>query len=511
MTQTPGGLDRPFLNIPDLIAQHGRYRPEHPAIVCEDRTVSWRDFAANVARIAAALRSRGLRRGERVVVLMENVPEALMAILGIVRAGGCAVPLSTMLSPAQVAGLVGDSGAGLMLASDACADLLADLRGADVVRHPSGWDAFMAQGGADLPPLSFAAEDEFNIIYSSGTTGLPKGIVQTHGAKLHFAVSNAIDLGITDEARTLTTTALYSNGTWIVLLPTLIAGGTLHVMRAFGAEAFVDRVRDAAITHSFMVPAQFLMVLNSPAMDRADFRSIHRLVCAGSPLRRDTKRAVLDRITPKLVELYGFSEGFATMLRPADQARKFDTVGTPVLGYELRVIDDEGRECPPGTPGEIVGYGMGMMIGYNNRPDLTDELIWRDAAGRSFLRSGDIGVLDDDGFLRIVDRKKDMIISGGFNVFPTDVEAILGTHPAVLDVTVIGVPHERWGECCHALIIPRDAAAPFDLDGFVTWANARLSKPQRLGGAELRQDFPRNALGKVLKRVLRDPYWAGQP
>ncbi|MBU6273078.1 MAG: AMP-binding protein, partial [Betaproteobacteria bacterium] len=224
-------------------------------------------------------------------------------------------------------------------------------------------------------------------------------------------------------------------------------------------------------------------------------------------LRRDTKRAVVERFGNLLHEIYGFSEGFATMLKPTHPPEKFDTVGTPVLGFELRIIDEQGRELPRGEVGEIAGYGAGMMAAYHDRPEQTEALIWRDERGRTFIRSGDIGRLDADGFLSIVDRKKDMIISGGFNVFPRDIEEIVATHPAVLDVAVIGVPHEKWGETPLALVIPRPGAAPQPAE-LLAWANARLAKHQRLSAVELREAFPRNALGKVLKKDLRAPYWA---
>lgn len=318
-----------------------------------------------------------------------------------------------------------------------------------------------ALAAAATPPrLRYELGDEFNIIYSSGTTGLPKGIVQTHRARLHWAFSNAIEMGFTDASRALTTTSLYSNGTWLMMLPALFAGGTLVVMPAFDPRRFVELVEAERITHTFMVPAQFIAVLAEPALASADTSSLRTILCAGSPLRRDTKREVIRRFGNRLTELYGFSEGFATMLKPHHPESKFDTVGTPVLGFEIRILDDAGNELPRGATGEIAGYGAGLMKGYNNRPDATAELIWRDERGRSFVRSGDIGRMDDDGFLTIVDRKKDMIVSGGFNVFPVDLEAVIAGHPAVLDVAV-----------------------------------------------EFRTDFPRNALGKVLKKELRAPYW----
>jgi acyl-CoA synthetase (AMP-forming)/AMP-acid ligase II len=216
---------------------------------------------------------------------------------------------------------------------------------------------------------------------------------------------------------------------------------------------------------------------------------------------------VIERFGPKLTELYGFSEGFATMLKPWHPPDKFATVGTPVIGFEIRILDDEGRELPRGEIGEIAGYGGGMMAGYHGRPEATESLVWRDERGRSFIRSGDVGRLDADGFLSILDRKKDMIISGGFNVFPSDLEQVVAAHEALHDVTVIGVPHERWGETPLALVIRRPGVEVTE-DEVLAWANHRLGKHQRLGAVEFREAFPRNALGKVLKKDLRAPYWA---
>lgn len=515
MTDT---LDQPQVNISDMLAQHGRFKARKPAVICGQTTRLWGDFDAAISRVAQGLLADGLQRGDRVAVMMDNSVEMLEVTFGVIRAGGCAVPLSGLLTGEQLAGLVADSGARRVFASAGFAERLAAVRGqmGDVGLWVGfgfaapGWtplDEFADGQPASLPGIRHAAGDDFNIIYSSGTTGLPKGIVQSHAARLHFAFSNAIELGITAEARTLTTTSLYSNGTWIVMLPTLFAGATLHVMESFSPAGFLERVQAQRITHSFMVPAQFIGVLEEPALNGADLSSLHRVLCAGSPLRRDTKRAVLERITPGLVELYGFSEGFASMLKPHEHAEKFDSVGTPVMGFDLRVIDEDGKPCPAGQPGEIVGYGAGMLREYNARPDLTADLIWRDEHGRTFIRSGDIGVMDPDGYLSIVDRKKDMIISGGFNVFPTDVEAVVGGHPDVSDVTVIGVPHPKWGESCLALVIPRPGSTA-DPEAIRAWANERLAKHQRLAAVELRAEFPRNALGKVLKRLLREPYWA---
>ena len=291
------------------------------------------------------------------------------------------------------------------------------------------------------------------------------------------------------------------------MLPTLFVGGTLHVMNGFDPKAFVNLVQKERITHTFLVPPQFSAILSLENIQKDSFNSLKTILSAGSPLRLDIKENILRRISENLFELYGFSEGFATMLKPYDQKKKFGSVGTPVLGFEIKIIDEEGKECSSNIAGEIAGYGAGMMKEYYGEVELTKDLIWKDNRGRSFIKSGDIGSLDEDGFLTILDRKKDMIISGGLNVFPVDIEEVVGKHPDIIDVTVIGVPHEKWGETCVALIIPKDGVE-IDCDEIKNWSNEKLAKHQRLYKVEAREEFPRNALGKVLKRVLREPYWS---
>ena len=512
-------LDHSEITIPEIFSSHGKFRKNQEAVVCGSVRRTWGEFNDNMNRVANALLASGASRGDRVVVMMGNSVEILEVMFGIVKAGCCVVPLSGLLTGQQLASLINDCGAKQAFATVDFIDRLRPFQDELLHLHENqryvvhgqsqGWTDYQAltEGHATTTPhVIYRSENAFNIIYSSGTTGLPKGIMQSHRARVHWAISNSIEMRFSDRSRALTTTSLYSNGTWLMMLPVLFSGGTCVVMPAFDPAEFSKLVEAEKITHTFMVPAQYIALLQTDTTPY-DLSKLEVLLCAGSPLRRETKRQVIERLGDKLIELYGFSEGFATMLKPGAPASKFDTVGIPVLGFEVRILDEAGKVLTPGEIGEIAGYGPGMMSAYHGRPHETSELIWQDERGRTFIRSGDIGCQDEDGYLKLVDRKKDMIISGGFNVFPADLEEILGQHPDVLDATVIGVPHERWGETPLALVILRPGVV-FDPTSMLPWCNQRLAKHQRLSNIETRTDFPRNALGKVLKRVLREPYWA---
>ncbi len=512
-------IDDAQVFLPDLWATHAKFYPNKEAVICGDVRRTWGDFDRNMSRVANRLIAAGIGRGDKVAVLMSNSVDILEIMYGIVRAGACVVPLSGLLTAEQIGVLINDSDAiAVFCAADYQGHIntvrpsLETIQGDGFIAYgfdADGWlafDTFIAGASDEKPVVDYALTDDFNITYSSGTTGLPKGIVQTHRARQHWSFSNAVDMRFHVNCKALTTTALYSNGTWLMVLPALFAGGTVVVLPQFSPRAFLETVQRERITHTFMVPTQFIVTLADPAFDDFDLSSIETVLCAGSPLRPDTKTEVLERLTPNLYDLYGFSEGFATMNKPHMHALKPDSVGTPVLGFDLKIVDEDGREVPTGEIGEIAGYGAGMMKAYYKRDEATRSIIVAMPDGRTFLRSGDIGKVDEDGFLYVLDRKKDMIISGGFNVFPADIEAIVGEYEHVSDVAVIGVPHEKWGESPLALVIP---VAGAEREQILAWSNERLAKHQRLVDVEFRDDFPRNALGKVIKRILREPYEGG--
>ena len=513
-------IDDTHFDILNVIESHGIYQKDKNALICDQEARSWGDFSRNINKIANFIKRKGFGKGDNICLLVGNRIEILELIFGIVKAGACVVPLSGLLTKEQIINLANNSKSKCFIVDSDFINLISNNK--NDYQHVTGENFFILGqeeanwGNIDREILNEEHEflyhydcfpnDNFNIIYSSGTTGLPKGIVQTHRARSHWATSNAIEMSFNSFSKALTTTALYSNGTWLMMLPTIFVGGTLFIMKNFDPKVFVDIVEKEGITHTFLVPPQFGALLESNDIKKRNFSSIKAILSAGSPLRLDMKEKILNLLTEKLYELYGFSEGFATMLKPEYQRAKFGTVGTPVLGFEIKILNESGEECDVGQSGEIAGYGAGMMKEYFDEKKLTEELIWKDKRGKTFIKSGDIGKLDEEGFLTILDRKKDMIISGGLNVFPVDIEEIVGTHPDISDVTVIGIPHEKWGETCLALVIPK-SDKNVDPEELKEWANKKLGKHQRLSKVEVRNEFPRNALGKVLKRFLREPYW----
>jgi acyl-CoA synthetase (AMP-forming)/AMP-acid ligase II len=502
----------PQLTIPDMIAGNGKWIPDQIAWVYGERRVTWKEFSSRVNRVANALIGLGVGKGDRVAVLMTDSIETAEILFGVVRAGAVVVPLSPMVTPQAIERMVADSGSkalfvnGLLQAFPAQFEKPYAARLISVGFKSEGWtsyDELMAGASEEDPNVPIAFDDDYIIVYSSGTTGVPKGIVHTHLSRLWLVFNLGLPYRIDRNTVTILTTPLFTNGTWVTMLPTVVAGGTNVIMGKFEPKAFLDLAQKEKATHSVMVPTQYIVTMAHPEFKNADLSSLQCLISVGSTLHQEVRERILKNFDCEFYELYGLTEGVGTMLRREEMLRKPSSVGKPGLGNDILILDEVGRELPPGLPGEITGYAGGLMKGYHNRPDLTDEIIWKDPKGRTYLRTGDIGKMDEEGFLYILDRKKDMIVSGGINIFAKDIEDILTQHSDVLDVTVIGLPHEKWGETPVALVI-RNTDAKATAEELKEWANAKLAKYQRVSGVFFRDEFPRNALGKVMKRLLRE-------
>jgi acyl-CoA synthetase (AMP-forming)/AMP-acid ligase II len=503
--------------VPDLIAQNGRWLADRPALVEGAISLSWGGFAAATARIANGLAALGVRPRERVAVLMDCRIETVLTLFGIVRAGAVAVPLNVSITDAAVAAMCADAGCVAVFASGHHCERIDALRANDALRARyfigcdapvDGWlDLRQLPAGhsATAPVVAIAPDDECNLIYSSGTTALPKGIVHTHACRMNWAYDAAIALRYRSGCRTLCSLGLFSNISWVTMLATILVGGTIVLLKSFSPREALALIEAKRITHGAFVPVQLERLLGYPERRAFQTDSLEALMCCGSPLAADVKRGFAREFDCHLIELYGLTEGLMTILEPEDFEHKLRSVGKPVLGADIRILGDDDREVAAGEIGEIVGHGRLVMAGYHGLDDANLEATWIDAAGRQWLRTGDLGRLDAEGFLYIVDRKKDMILSGGQNIYPADIETAMREHSAVAEVAVIGVASERWGETPLAVVVLH-AGRVLTTAELVEWTNARVGKQQRISAVVWRESLPRNPNGKVLKRELRREY-----
>lgn len=515
MASRSGGMVSWFhpkaLLLPDMLALNASHRGDQPAITVGDQTLNWRTFVSQCDKFATALGSEGLRPGDRVGIVMNNSLETVIALFGSVFGGYVAVPVNVSVADDALITMLRDSEARAVICNgehveriDRRQALLSLSLRIATTRH-SGWHYF-PEWLADITAAGLAhsvvPSDECNIIYSSGTTGLPKGIVHDHRCRAAWAYDMAIALRYHPGARTLCSLGLYSNISWVALLSTILAGGSLVVMENFDVEACLAIIEREKITHTTMVPVQLQRMIEHPTFSASRVANLQSLMCCGSPLSPVVKKRVARVFGGAFLELYGLTEGIVTVLQPEDMADKLESVGKPCPGQDLLVLDSADKLCPPGVSGEIVGRGPLQMAGYHNRDDANEQATWVDPLGHRWLRTGDIGHIDEDGYLYLVDRKKDMIISGGQNVYPADIEAVLSVQPQVRDAAVIGVASARWGETPLAIIV----GDIDDEDIFVQSVNAHLGKQQRIAGVRLVDALPRNPNGKVLKRELRERF-----
>jgi acyl-CoA synthetase (AMP-forming)/AMP-acid ligase II len=278
------------------------------------------------------------------------------------------------------------------------------------------------------------------------------------------------------------------------------------VQPSFDAKNALMAIQEQHITNFAMVPIQLQRLLEVPGSDTFDLTSVQAVMSCGSPLFEDLKEKLFHRLgDTTVIELFGLTEGIITTLDPEEAVGRMASVGKPLIGTDIKIIGDDDMEVAPGQAGEIVGIGRIVMPAYLNRPDATAEATWVGPDGRAWLRTGDIGQLDEDGYLYVVDRKKDMILSGGQNIYPQDIEAVLVTHPDVNEVAVIGVPSKKWGETPMAIAVLEQGSTT-DNQTIADWTNARVGKQQRLAGVIFEESLPRNPNGKILKRELRQKY-----
>ena len=504
------------MNVGSLLHYWARRTPEKLAVVCGAHRLSFREYSQRVDRVAQMLLALGLRRGDKLAIALPNCIELLELYRAAAHQGIVLVPLSTLLRGPALASLLRDADAAAVVASSALVEAL-DVARRELPAIPGdryllvdreylpgyrSYAALVAAAPATVPEGADLGDDDlFNIIYSSGTTGDPKGIMHTHYVRAMYCTLFANAYRMTQESVVMHAGSLVFNGAFVLYMPTWLLGCTFVLQERFEPVGYLDAIAREQVTHVMTVPSQVVALLEASNFSGETLRSLEAFSTVGAPLHRQHKDRMLAVLPDAMYELYGLTEGFITILDRSDYATRIDSVGTPTLFNEMRILDDAGQEVATGVVGEIVGRAPFLMPGYYQRPDLTAT-----AMQGGWLHTGDLGYVDEDGFLYLVDRKKDLIISGGVNVYPRDIEEVVVTHPSVREAAVFGIPDDKWGEVPMVAVVLREqhTAEPADLR---EWINARVqARYQRVCNVLILVDMPRSTAGKTLKRVLREQY-----
>jgi acyl-CoA synthetase (AMP-forming)/AMP-acid ligase II len=507
-----------LLTFDDFISHWAQDRPDRLAMREEDRSYSYGNLEQWTGQIVTYLQKAGLQKGDRIAWIGKNSDLYFTLFYGAARLGVVMVPVGWRLAPAEWAFIVNDTNARLLFTGPGFDDVTNALHGQlqYVERVITAEDARAEISATVSAPFDAAGPDDAVLqLYTSGTTGNPKGAVLSN--RNLFALRRGInDAGLAytkweeDEAVLVAMPCAHIGGTGLGIMA-LGSGLPGIILAEFTPDGFFDAVETGGVTRLFIVPAALHMLVNHPRCQHVDFSRLKYILYGAAPMPLELLRQCITMFGAQFIQAYGMTEttGTIVMLPPEDHDPagnvRMRSAGKALPGVELRIVDDAGRDLPTGEVGEIWTRSSNNMIGYWNLPDATEKTM----AEGGWIKTGDAGYLDDDGYLYIHDRVKDMIISGGENVYPAEVESAIYGHPDVLEVAVIGVPDDKWGEVVKAMCVPRPGHS-VDPEAVMSWAREKIAGFKVPKSVDIIEALPRNASGKVLRKDLRAPYWEGR-
>ncbi|MEP7275188.1 MAG: AMP-binding protein [Betaproteobacteria bacterium] len=512
-----------LLTLADVVAAHARQTPGKTGALDSRRAISFAQWDERASRLANALAGLGLAKGERVALLAYNCVEWMELYVALARAGLVAVPINFRLVPAEIEFIATHCEARAFVVQDELVERVEPIRASlGIPSHafvhfgaataPAGWvayEALIARASPTPPAVTVAPEDMWALMYTSGTTGRPKGAIRNHAGSALISLVTALDMGFSrDDTALLVMPMCHANSLYFSFTFTYL-GATCVIddRRHFDPEALLRTLSERHVTFTSLVPTHYIMMLGLSGAVKAkyDVTRISKLMISSAPARRETKLGVMEHFhNSQLFELYGSTEaGWVTLLRPEDQLSKLGSVGREWTGSgPIRLLDAQGADVPDGEVGELHSRTPYAFDGYWKNPQKTAE-----AFRGAWCSVGDLACRDGDGYYHLVDRKSNMIISGGENIYPSEVESLLGTHAAVKDVAVLGVPDAKWGEAVHAVVVLHGGAAATEAE-LIDWCRTRLAGYKRPRAITFIADheMPRTATGKILHRALRERF-----
>ena len=517
---------RGILNLGEIVAAHARLRPQKIGARDSRRALSFAQWNSRASRLANALLGLGLRKGDRVAVLAYNRVEWMEIYVALAKAGLVTVPLNFRLVGPEIKYIAEHCEARAFIAEDELIDRVEGIRGEVAIPHDRwirigdseqrGWtsyEALLARGADTEPDATVKPADTWALMYTSGTTGKPKGAIRNHNGSALISLVTAIDMGFgIEDTGLLVMPMCHANSLYFAFTFTYL-GATCVIddRKSFDPEALLATMASQQVTFTSLVPTHYIMTLSLPEKVKSsyDVTRVRKLMISSAPARKDTKLAILEYFSnSQLYELYGSTEaGWVTLLRPDEQIEHLGSVGREWTGSgPVRILDPQGREVPDGEVGELFSCTPYTFDGYLNDPAKTAESL-----RGGYCSVGDMARRDERGFIHLVDRKSNMIISGGENVYPSEVENVLGRYPGVKDVAVIGVPHEKWGEAVHAVMVMHEGA-PTSEAAVLDWCRDKMAGYKRPRSVSFMSEaeIPRTATGKILHRVLRERFSAAR-